>query len=127
MSSPLQASRRVRALYKKLLWLHRLLPLELKTLGDQYVKEEFRRNKTASPGEAKRFMIEWETYAEVLWNQVTEVIRKPTKEVKFGVDLTEKKLNEFQEEQVGQLYELMKETTKPNQQFSIQDNTEKKN
>lgn len=51
---------RVRSLYKRILVLHRFMPLELKALGDQYVKDEFRRNKGASPEEVKVFMVEWE-------------------------------------------------------------------
>ena len=38
---------RVRALYKAILKLHRGLPLPMQALGDQYVKEEFRRHKEA--------------------------------------------------------------------------------
>lgn len=50
----------VRALYKRILVLHRFLPIDLKALGDQYVKDEFRRHKSASAEEAKRFMAEWQ-------------------------------------------------------------------
>ncbi|XP_045913710.1 succinate dehydrogenase assembly factor 3, mitochondrial isoform X2 [Micropterus dolomieu] len=51
---------KVRSLYKKILVLHRFLPLDLRALGDQYVKDEFRRHKTASTEEVKNFMAEWE-------------------------------------------------------------------
>lgn len=51
---------RVRALYRRILQLHRALPPDLKALGDQYVKDEFRRHKTVGPGEAQRFLKEWE-------------------------------------------------------------------
>ncbi|NP_001404649.1 succinate dehydrogenase assembly factor 3, mitochondrial isoform c precursor [Mus musculus] len=51
---------RVRALYRRILLLHRALPPDLKALGDQYVKDEFRRHKTVGPGEAQRFLKEWE-------------------------------------------------------------------
>ncbi|XP_063777420.1 succinate dehydrogenase assembly factor 3, mitochondrial isoform X3 [Pseudophryne corroboree] len=50
----------VRSLYKKILFLHRTLPLHLKALGDQYVKDEFRKHKNVAPAEAKLFMKEWE-------------------------------------------------------------------
>lgn len=36
---------RVRILYKSILRLHRGLPTEIRTIGDQYIKEEFRRHK----------------------------------------------------------------------------------
>ncbi|KAG5210151.1 hypothetical protein JEQ12_015345 [Ovis aries] len=51
---------RVRALYRRILLLHRVLPPDLKDLGDQYVKDEFRRHKTAGSKEAERFLQEWE-------------------------------------------------------------------
>lgn len=41
--------------------------------------------------------------------------------IKFGADLSEGKLRDFQDEQIGQLYELMLESTKPNRQFDIQE------
>ncbi|KAM9697682.1 succinate dehydrogenase assembly factor 3, mitochondrial isoform 4-T5 [Dama dama] len=55
---------RVRALYRRILLLHRVLPPDLKDLGDQYVKDEFRRHKTAGSKEAERFLQEW----ELLWD-----------------------------------------------------------
>lgn len=36
---------RVRTLYKSILKLHRGLPQEVKELGDQYVRDEFRRHR----------------------------------------------------------------------------------
>lgn len=59
MATPAHASK-VRSLYKRILVLHRFLPIELKTLGDQYVKDEFRRHKRATGGEVRSFMEEWE-------------------------------------------------------------------
>lgn len=51
---------RVRALYRRILLLHRVLPPDLKALGDQYVKDEFRKHKTVGSAEAQRFLQEWE-------------------------------------------------------------------
>lgn len=51
---------RVRSLYKRILVLHRFLPIDLKALGDQYVKDEFRRHKRASAEEVDKFMTEWQ-------------------------------------------------------------------
>uniref|UniRef100_UPI00398E6F61 succinate dehydrogenase assembly factor 3, mitochondrial n=1 Tax=Pristiophorus japonicus TaxID=55135 RepID=UPI00398E6F61 len=111
---------RVRALYKRLMLLHRLLPAELRALGDQYVKDEFRRNKRVGAQEVQRFMEEWEVYADVLQAQTMESVMHPTQKVHYGVLLTTNKLNGFSGEQIGQLYELMQEATKPNQ-FNIED------
>ncbi|KAK0137091.1 Succinate dehydrogenase assembly factor 3, mitochondrial [Merluccius polli] len=41
----------------------------------------------------------------------------------LGAALTEEKFKDFQDEQIGQLYELMLESTKPNRQFDIQEDT----
>ncbi|KAJ7322341.1 hypothetical protein JRQ81_018628 [Phrynocephalus forsythii] len=112
---------RVRILYRKILHLHRALPLELKALGDQYVKDEFRRHKTVGPEEAQCFLQEWENYADTLWQQVSQNTRASTSQPLFGSHLPEEKLNAFREEQVGQLRELMVEATKPKRQFNISD------
>lgn len=50
----------------------------------------------------------------------TQVLESAAASVKFGANLTDRKLTDFQEEQMGQLYELMLESTKPNRQFDIQ-------
>ncbi|MCI4395351.1 hypothetical protein PGIGA_G00179420 [Pangasianodon gigas] len=118
MASPAHVSR-VRALYKRILVLHRFMPIDLRVLGDQYVKDEFRRHKSASPEQVQVFMKEWEDYRDTLQTQVLEVAGR--EKMAFGADLSERQLRDFQEEQIGQLYELMLESTKPNQQFHIQE------
>ncbi|XP_042333616.1 succinate dehydrogenase assembly factor 3, mitochondrial [Sceloporus undulatus] len=117
---------RVRSLYKKILQLHRALPLELKALGDQYVKDEFRRHKSVNPEEAQRFLQEWENYAAILWQQTSQHVRGSTGRPCFGSDLSEEKLNALRDEQIGQLQELMDEATKPKRQFDILDDTDYK-
>ncbi|KAE8596306.1 hypothetical protein XENTR_v10016048 [Xenopus tropicalis] len=148
----------VRSLYKRILVLHRMLPLHFKALGDQYVKEEFRRHKNASPQEAKLFMEEWEcqnktlmgsldnfdgwflcnlchpykgslrvgslsflalVYATLLWKQANEKLHSSGGKGIFGASLSQEKLNCFREEQIGQLFELMQETTKQKHQFDV--------
>ncbi|KAG8443102.1 hypothetical protein GDO86_011789 [Hymenochirus boettgeri] len=116
----------VRSLYKRILILHRMLPLHLKALGDQYVKDEFRRHKNVSSQEAKLFMAEWETYASVLWKQVKMTVQSPEERGIFGSPLSEEKLNLLREEQIGQLHELMQEATKPKNQFDIDDNGQRR-
>ncbi|KAM9340576.1 succinate dehydrogenase assembly factor 3, mitochondrial [Symphorus nematophorus] len=110
---------RVRSLYKRILVLHRFLPIDLRALGDQYVKDEFRRHKNATAEEVTSFMTEWENYKDTLQTQVLESAGKGLSSAKFGAELSEGKLSSFQDEQVGQLYELMLEATKPNRQFDI--------
>ncbi|XP_051033093.1 succinate dehydrogenase assembly factor 3, mitochondrial [Phodopus roborovskii] len=117
---------RVRSLYKRILQLHRALPPDLKALGDQYVKDEFRRHKTVGPGEAQRFLQEWEAYAAVLRQQAKDNRQSSSGKACFGTSLPEEKLNDFRDEQIGQLQELMQEATKPNRQFSITESTKPK-
>ncbi|XP_075778445.1 succinate dehydrogenase assembly factor 3, mitochondrial [Pelodiscus sinensis] len=118
---------RVRTLYRRILQLHRALPLELKALGDAYVKQEFRRHRAVGPADAQRFLREWEVYSEMLWQQATGDRQNSRRKPCFGVHLTEEKLNDFHNEQIGQLQELMQEATKPNKQFHISDDSEYKN
>lgn len=113
----------VRALYKRILVLHRFLPIHLRALGDQYVKEEFRRHKKAAPEEVTSFMTEWQNYKHTLQTQILESEGQRLSSVKFGTDLSERQLNNFQDDQIGQLYELMLESTKPNNQFNIEEDT----
>ncbi|XP_044284805.1 succinate dehydrogenase assembly factor 3, mitochondrial [Varanus komodoensis] len=117
---------RVRTLYRKILQLHRALPLELKALGDQYMKDEFRRHKSVGPEEAQRFLQEWENYAVLLHQQTSRNVQSSTGQLHFGSHLSEKELNALADEQVGQLKELMHEATKPKRQFNILEDTEKK-
>ncbi|XP_061111846.1 succinate dehydrogenase assembly factor 3, mitochondrial [Conger conger] len=119
MANPAHVSK-VRALYKRILQLHRFLPVDLRALGDQYVKDEFRRHKSAKPGEVTSFMIEWEGYRDTLQTQVLETASRGGAGV-YGTVLSEEKLKQFQDEQFSQLYELMLESTKPNTQFHIQE------
>ncbi|XP_037685069.1 succinate dehydrogenase assembly factor 3, mitochondrial-like [Choloepus didactylus] len=113
----------VRSLYHSILLLHRVLPPDLKSLGDQYVKDEFRRHKTVSSAEAKRFLQEWEAYAAMLRQQANESRHKSYEKAHFGTALPAEKVNDFRDEQIGHLHELMQEATKPCRQFSITEST----
>lgn len=59
MTSGLNHVQRVRYLYKTILRLHRGLPDDLHSLGNSYVRDEFRRHKNCNPPEAASFMMEW--------------------------------------------------------------------
>ncbi|KAB0404021.1 hypothetical protein E2I00_010182 [Balaenoptera physalus] len=60
-----------------------------------------------------------EAYAAVLQQQANENRHNSTEKACFGIFLPEERLNDFRDEQIGQLQELMQEATKPNRQFSI--------
>lgn len=116
-------TRNVRALYKRILKLHHNLPPDLKSVGDVYVKAEFKHHKSAKPEFVAPFLIQWKEYAELLESQIAENFSEG-KELspRVGASLPEEILTqEFSSNQVLQLHELMKETSKPNTQFNIQE------
>ncbi|XP_069785836.1 succinate dehydrogenase assembly factor 3, mitochondrial, partial [Narcine bancroftii] len=80
------------------------------------VKDEFRRNAVAGATETARLM---QAYADVLQTQVMKNAMHPMQKVQYGANLTTNELQSFNEEQIGQLYELMQEASKPNDQFNI--------
>lgn len=54
-------------LFRSILRAHkRHLPTDLRSLGDTYVKQEFRLHKTAKPEQVQRFMTEWNNYLDQL-------------------------------------------------------------
>jgi hypothetical protein len=100
---------KVRLLYKTILRLHRGLPPGLKGLGDEYVRDEFRRHKNAEHQFVPIFMEEWRNYAVTLAGQLG---RKASYKV-LGVPLPEERLSDMTEQQIGQLFELFREAQKP--------------
>ncbi|XP_035174370.1 succinate dehydrogenase assembly factor 3, mitochondrial [Oxyura jamaicensis] len=115
-----------RGLYRRLLRLHRALPPALRELGDRYVREEFRKHKAAGPAEAQRFLREWENYAALIRQQINEDKQNSREKTVFGIQLTEEKLNDFRDEQIGQLKELMDEATKPHKKITVSKDSEHK-
>ncbi|XP_011297938.1 succinate dehydrogenase assembly factor 3, mitochondrial isoform X1 [Fopius arisanus] len=96
---------RVRKLYKTILKLHRGLPEAMQTLGNNYLRDEFRRHKTCGSTEANVFMHEWADYAIGLAEQLG--LRGPLTAKPLGKDLNADDLDKLRDEQVYQLYELM--------------------
>lgn len=96
----------VKNLYKLIFRLHKSMPFELREIGNSYVRNEFKLHKTATPEQTKTFMTEWANYTKTLMKQVN-----PKYNVKFGENL-EYKLDDFNDGQITQLYELFLETTK---------------
>ena len=48
-----------RVLYRRLLRLHKRLPEDLRAVGLQFVREEFKKHKDAEPEFVPKFMAEW--------------------------------------------------------------------
>ncbi|NXN36597.1 SDHF3 factor, partial [Rhinoptilus africanus] len=93
----------------------------------RYVKEEFRKHKAAGPAEAQRFLREWEASdGALIQQQINEDKQKLREKTVYGIQLTEEKLNDFRDEQIGQLKELMDEATKPNKKITISTDSEQK-
>lgn len=87
------------------------LPVELQPLGTEYVRDEFKRHKKCNETEANLFMVEWTNYAVQLSQQLGLGFKgKPADTV--GKHLEVEDLDKFSENQVVQLYELMKAATK---------------
>ena len=97
----------VQRLYRRVLKVQRQLPPALRKLGDQYAKDEFRRNRDANQIQAFEFMKEWTMYCDTMEKQIQSEAER------LGVELDEKDIDEFSQEQLGQLYELQQEAKKP--------------
>ncbi|KII89676.1 hypothetical protein PLICRDRAFT_39813 [Plicaturopsis crispa FD-325 SS-3] len=97
-------------LYRSLLRAHRSLPREMRSLGDDYVKAEFRRHRTVNnPVHIIGFLSQWKVYLD-------ELPRTPDATNFSGKKLDAQLFEKMSPEQLGQLYELMhatKEVWKP--------------
>ena len=114
-----------RNIYRNILRLHRLLPAELRVVGDSYVKNEFNiHKKISNPAQLETFRTEWTKYFENLSGQVIEDYlqsssetshSKPEKSEKnsdrikpLGRKLEMVRLSEFNDDQLYTLMELRK-------------------
>ncbi|GBE88543.1 ACN9-domain-containing protein [Sparassis latifolia] len=91
-------------LYRRILRAHRSLPYEMRSLGDDYVRAEFRRhqeieNKVHVIG----FLSQWKQYLD-------ELPVGPEAKHFTGKKLDPTVLEKMSAEQLGQLYELMHAT-----------------
>ncbi|KIH86685.1 ACN9 family domain containing protein [Sporothrix brasiliensis 5110] len=88
-------------LYRRLLRAHRKhLPHEMRTLGDEYIKAEFRAHrKVDNPQHLIGFLTEWQLYAQKI--EGDSWVGEKLDPVKVA------KMNGMVDQQVGQLYELM--------------------
>jgi len=91
-------------LYRRLLRAHRFLPREMRGLGDEYVKAEFRRHKEVNnPVHIMRFLSQWKMYLD-------ELPRGAEAKNFAGKKLDPTVFEKMSAEQLGQLYELMHAT-----------------
>ncbi|EFX03428.1 acn9 family domain containing protein [Grosmannia clavigera kw1407] len=85
-------------LYRRLLRAHRNhLPQDMRMLGDEYVKAEFRAHrKVDNPAHLIGFLTEWQLYAQKIEGDSW-----------VGEKLDPVKVSKMNDQQIGQLYELM--------------------
>ncbi|KFP85625.1 hypothetical protein N311_09984, partial [Apaloderma vittatum] len=65
-------------------------------------------------------------YAALIQRQINEDKENLREKSVYGIQLTEEKLNDFRDEQIGQLKELMDEATKPEKKITISKDLEHK-
>ncbi|KFP80447.1 hypothetical protein N310_11907, partial [Acanthisitta chloris] len=65
-------------------------------------------------------------YAALIQQQINEDKQNLREKSVYGIQLTEEKLDDFRDEQIGQLKELMDEATKPNKEITISKDSEQK-
>lgn len=103
-------------LYRRILRAHRLLPELQRSVGDKYVKNEFKLHKsTDNPLHIVGFLTSWQDYLHMITNG----------EWQEGT-LSKSALNKMSPQQVGQLYELMKETERIYSGDSLAEDKDKK-
>ncbi|CAB4375799.1 unnamed protein product [Rhizophagus irregularis] len=96
-------------LYRQILRTHRLLPLSLRSLGDDYVKAEFRRHKdVANPIQIVGFIDQWQVYLDKLKIQ-TNASKLQPENITYGKKFDSNILEKFSEQQLGQLHVLRNE------------------
>jgi hypothetical protein len=85
-------------LYRRLLRAHRKhLPAEMRVLGDQYVKSEFRAHqKIDNPVHIVGFLTEWQSYTQMIEGDAWK-----------GEKMDRAKVEKMSDEQIAQMYELM--------------------
>lgn len=88
-------------LYKSILSSHRILPGEMRFIGDAYVREEFKLHKNAKPEHLRPFFEEWINYLQLMQSMDATSI---------GKDLPAEEVAALSEEQRGKLVTMFNET-----------------
>ncbi|ESZ99521.1 hypothetical protein SBOR_0086 [Sclerotinia borealis F-4128] len=85
-------------LYRRLFRAHRKhLPREMRLLGDEYIKNEFRQHREVeNPVHIIGFLTEWQMYAQKLEGESW-----------IGERMDKEKIDKMSDQQLGQMYELM--------------------
>jgi hypothetical protein len=92
--------RKALSLYRAILKEHRnRLPSQMRMLGDDYVRNEFKLHKNAKPDQVNMFFTAWNNYLETLRKQ-TDRFGRDLDEISKGAlnDDQRKKLNDMKVE-----------------------------
>ncbi|KAF7887758.1 hypothetical protein EAF00_010052 [Botryotinia globosa] len=100
-------------LYRRLFRAHRKhLPREMRLLGDEYIKSEFRQHREVeNPVHIIGFLTEWQMYAQKLEGESW-----------IGERMDKEKIDKMSDQQLGQLYELMQAIRKKQVEESGEEN-----
>lgn len=108
-----QLSRVFVELYRRVLTVNRQLPPDLRTLGDKYAREEFRRHKDAVDQiQAQQFIAEWNGYVNTM-DQQLNTSSSSGGAGGLGRSLDTDDVGKLSDEQLGQLFELHQEVVNP--------------
>lgn len=75
----------------------------MRSIGDDYVKSEFRRHQNCEPHYINPFMREWTAYRDTLAQQLEK------DKLVMGQKIDSSRLDNFSDEQLGQLHALKSE------------------
>ncbi|PWN33058.1 ACN9 family protein, partial [Meira miltonrushii] len=89
-------------LYRRIMKGHKFLPLEMKSLGDQYVRDEFKRHAGIdNPLQVVGFLTQWKVYLDNIETQTGSA------DGFRGKQLDMEQFGKLSDEQLYQLHELM--------------------
>ncbi|CAI6338538.1 unnamed protein product [Periconia digitata] len=101
-------------LYRRLLRAHRKLGVEERTLGDMYVKAEWKAHKNVdNPVHIIGFLTEWQYYAQTIEGDSWK-----------DEKMDKTKIDKMSDQQIGQLYELMQTIRKQEQEDAAEEAAE---
>lgn len=106
MSQYWKYRRQVLRLYKNILIEHKKLPFEMKKLGNEYLRSEFKLHKNLAPNsdEARTFLLHWKNYNQTLKDQLAMGFSQP-----IGKDIDQEQFSKMDEDQKQQLKKLKEE------------------
>ncbi|KAM9966519.1 hypothetical protein ACTFIR_006737 [Dictyostelium discoideum] len=122
-------------LYRNILRCHKILQEPMRSMGDQYVKTEWKLHKKATPKQAIQFYEQWNIYCNILLTQRDSILKENNNSnndnynnnnnnnnnnddnnnnnnfMNIGQDLNEKQMKSLNKKQIEQLDKLKSETS----------------